>query len=85
MSGTWRDVARPIIAAVIAEVGRDDEKRLRAALRDAWPKQWGKREHHPYKVWLDEIKRQLSPQYEKPPVSMVPTKIEPLKDQMSLF
>lgn len=53
-----RDVARPIIADVITRVGRDDQKALRAALRDAYP--WGERAHWPYKVWCDEVQRQLS-------------------------
>lgn len=54
---TWRDRARPIIADVIAEVGRDDMKNLRAALREAYP--FGERKYYPYKIWLSEIKRQL--------------------------
>lgn len=54
---TWRDRCRDIIAEVIVRVGRDDPKRLRAELRAAYP--FGPREHHPYKIWLDEIHRQL--------------------------
>ncbi len=54
---TWRDRAKPIIRDVIHEVGRKDMKKLRAALRDAYP--FGERALHPYKIWCDEIKRQL--------------------------
>ena len=54
---TWRDRARPIIASVIEEVGTDDIKALRKALREAYP--FGPRKYWPYKVWLSEIARQL--------------------------
>ena len=54
---TWRDKARPIIAAVIARVGTDDLPRLRRELREAFP--FGPREYHPYKIWCDEIRVQL--------------------------
>ncbi len=57
MSGSWRDAAAPIIARVIAAVGRDDEKALRRALHDAYP--FGQRHYWPYKVWCDEVRRQL--------------------------
>jgi len=50
----WRDSARPIIAEVIARVGRDDMKALRRALREAYP--FGPRQYYPYRIWLDEIK-----------------------------
>lgn len=51
----WRDRATPIIAEVIARVGRDDERALRKALHDAYP--FGERSMHPYKIWRDEIRR----------------------------
>lgn len=54
---TWRDKARQVIAAVIAEVGTDDPGKLKRALFDAYP--FGERQYHPYKIWLDEIKVQL--------------------------
>ena len=53
----WRDRAAPIIREVIARVGRDDERALRKALHDACP--FGERQLHPYKIWRDEIRRQL--------------------------
>ncbi|WFP48537.1 hypothetical protein PL263_10470 [Methylomonas sp. EFPC3] len=54
---TWRQTVAPIIADVIRAVGTDDPTKLRKALADAYP--FGERKYHPYKVWRDEIKRQL--------------------------
>lgn len=56
MSKSRRDVAAPIIAAVLRQCDGLDEKATRAALREAYP--WGERRYHPYKVWCDEIARQ---------------------------
>jgi hypothetical protein len=53
---TWRDHARPIIASVIKEFGHDP-KLLKAKLREAYP--FYERKYHPYKVWCDEVRRQL--------------------------
>lgn len=57
MTRTWREYCAPIIHRVITEVGTADEPKLRAALREAYP--FGERKHHPYKIWLDEVHRQL--------------------------
>jgi hypothetical protein len=46
----------PIIEKVLAETSGKDEKEIVKALRDAYP--FGPRKHHPYKIWLDEVKRQ---------------------------
>lgn len=54
----WRNIARPVIAEVIARVGRDDEQALRRALREAYP--FGERRMHPYRIWCDEVRRQLA-------------------------
>lgn len=54
---TWRDKARPIIAAVLSDLSDEPEKVIRAALRDAYP--FGPKRYHPYKVWCDEIKVQM--------------------------
>ena len=54
---TWRDEARPIIARVIATVGTSDRKRLKEALREAYP--WGVRAYHPYRIWCHEIRVQM--------------------------
>ena len=52
-----RDDCRPIIAGVIASVGRDDLPALRRALRAAYP--YGERKNFPYKIWCHEIRVQL--------------------------
>lgn len=56
MKGTWRDIARPIIAKVLAENEGKTEQEKRKALKDAYP--FGARQWHPYKIWLSEIKVQ---------------------------
>ena len=60
---SWRDRARPIVAKAIK-----DARRQGLTGRDAkdfislyYP--FGERAMHPYKIWLDEVKRQLN---EKP-------------------
>jgi hypothetical protein len=56
MVSDWRTLAAPIIARVLAETKGRPEAEVRAALRAAYP--FGPREHHPYKIWLDEIRVQ---------------------------
>ena len=56
MAQTWRDLARPVIAKVLSENKGAEEKVINRALREAYP--FGVREHHPYKIWCDEIRRQ---------------------------
>lgn len=70
---TWRTYARPIIAKVISEVGRADEKALRLALCKAYP--FGQKSGWPYEVWRTEIKRQLAE----------PRPIEHPEEQENLF
>jgi len=53
---TWRDRAKPIIREVLAETQGLPEKEIKAAIRDAYP--FGERAYHPYKIWLDEVRRQ---------------------------
>ena len=66
MARTWRDSAGPIIAKVIAEHGTDDMKALRKALREAYP--YGQCKYWPYKVWCDEVKRQIQGRLHPAPV-----------------
>lgn len=56
MSASWRDIARPIIEKVLKATEGMEEDAIKKALYDAYP--FGERHYHPYKVWLDEIKRQ---------------------------
>jgi hypothetical protein len=56
---SWRDVARPIVAKAIRE-GRAnglEDKELRKWVHRSYP--FGERAMHPYKIWLDEVRRQL--------------------------
>jgi hypothetical protein len=59
MTSRWRRVATPIIKRVIAEnlASGGDEETLAKALQTAYP--FGLKECHPYKIWRDEIRRQL--------------------------
>jgi hypothetical protein len=54
---THREHIAPLIANIIGSVGTKDMKALRAALRQAYP--YGERKYWPYKVWCDEVRRQL--------------------------
>jgi hypothetical protein len=54
---TWRMAAAPIIRHVIAETGTHDLPALRRALHAAYP--YRERRYWPYKVWCDEVRRQL--------------------------
>lgn len=58
MSDSWRDVARPIIARTLRENVGKTVPELRAALRQAYP--FGPRQYWPYKVWCDEVRRQMN-------------------------
>lgn len=53
---TWRDSCKGIIHDVLKDSEGKTEKEIRKALSDAYP--FGERKYHPYKIWLDEIKRQ---------------------------
>jgi hypothetical protein len=79
---SWREDARPIIARVIAEVGTANKRRLRAALRDAYP--WGKCKYHPYRIWCHEIRVQLG---EVVPAGLRPSvrAVKPSSGQRQLF
>jgi hypothetical protein len=66
---TWREKARKVIVRVLEETRGMDEAAVKKALHDAYP--FGIREHHPYKIWRDEIKvqtgkRRLGQKKEKP-------------------
>jgi hypothetical protein len=74
---TWRNAAAPIIARVIREVGTDNLPALRRALREAYP--WGEKRMRPYKVWCDEIRRQLAgapPPDTRRPAPVAPGQLE---------
>lgn len=52
--GYWRNIARPIIAKIIAET--EPSKLRNKLLREAYP--FGERAMWPYKVWCDEVQIQ---------------------------
>lgn len=52
----WRNRASPLIAQVLKLTAGKTKKEVDAALREAYP--FGQRKYHPYKIWLDEIRRQ---------------------------
>jgi hypothetical protein len=56
MLSHWRRKAAPIVKEVLAAMAGRSEHEIRAALRAAYP--FGPRMHHPYKIWLDEIRVQ---------------------------
>ena len=53
---SWRNRAAPIIAKALNDTKGEPERKIRQALFDAYP--FGQRQHWPYAIWLDEIKRQ---------------------------
>lgn len=74
MSGTWRDIAKPIIAQVIKDNKGKTEKEIKKALREAYP--FGERKYHPYKIWLDECQVQLKKKtFGKKPVPPPPNQL----------
>ena len=70
---TFRERLRPIIAEVINEVGKENQKALKKALSDAFPYKDKRSHSYLYKVWRDEINRQLGKKRKK------------IKGQLSLF
>ncbi len=54
MLSHWRRKAAPIVKEVLAAMAGRPEPEVRAALRAAYP--FGPRKHHPYTIWLDEIR-----------------------------
>jgi hypothetical protein len=53
---SWREKAKPIIAKVLLETKDSTPRERRKALVIAYP--FGQRKFWPYKVWLNEIRRQ---------------------------
>lgn len=61
MISYWRSHAKPIIAEVIKNNPGKSNAELKKLISKKYP--FGERAYHPYKIWLDEVKRQLG---EKP-------------------
>jgi len=64
----WREIANRIITETVAKAREHDPSvgalRLRQLVSQKYP--FGQREMHPYKIWLDAVKK-LIPMPEKPP------------------
>lgn len=54
---SWRDHAREVIDEIVKEHGTHDLDALEKAIRAAYP--FGLREHWPYKVWSDEVRKTM--------------------------
>ena len=80
---SWRDRCRPVIARVLKATAGKPEKEIRAALREAYP--FGERAMHPYKVWLDEIKRQRKLKPPRPHLKKPLPADPPDERQLELF
>jgi hypothetical protein len=75
MPQTWREIAKPIIKKVLEETRGATPQEIKRAIKNAYP--FAERKSWPYKVWLDEVRRQ----YHKRP----PAKSRPPANQLSLF
>ena len=53
----WRVASNKAIRGVIAEIGTEDTKALRKALKEAYP--FGERKYHPYKIWCSEVQHMV--------------------------
>lgn len=53
----WRLAARPIIQKIILDNKGKPENEIRKLISAAYP--FNERKYHPYKVWLNEVNRQL--------------------------
>lgn len=54
---TWREKCSPIIYQVIKDNPGKSVEELKKLSSVEYP--FGARKYHPYKIWLDEVKRQL--------------------------
>lgn len=72
---TWRKSAAPLIMEVIKNNPDLSIKDLKKLISKEYP--FGERRYHPYKIWLDEVKRQLGLKKNK--------NAEINKDQIKLF
>lgn len=80
MRKTIRDYLRVEIGAVLERCQGMTLAEKRKALREAW--QYGPRQYHPYKIWLDEARVQLGLKR-----AYVPGQVKrvPARGQQSLF
>ncbi len=74
---TWRDKAATVIFDVIRKNPGMEQKKLRKLISAAYP--FGERKYHPYKIWRDEVNRQLGPQ---PQAEMSVREAQSLTDEL---
>lgn len=55
--GYWRYRSREVISTIIQANDGKPEAEMRKLISLAYP--FGERRNHPYKIWLDEVKRQM--------------------------
>lgn len=95
---TWREKLRPIVQSVIREhcgaFGRiepAEERAVRKALFAEWDRRGlGVRAHQPYRIWLDEISKQLAgrtgrPVEQRARKAAVRPELQPDPRQMVMF
>lgn len=51
----WRTTSNRVIYQVLKATDGQTEREIKKALEDAYP--FGERKMHPYKIWLDAIKK----------------------------
>ena len=73
----WRNKAAPIIARVLVQTKGQGEDAIAKALYDAYP--FGERRYHPYKVWLDEIRKQRGGKSKKVPSDKMLARLEEIR------
>lgn len=74
---TWRSQAATVISGVIGQNPGMEPKKLRKLISAAYP--FGERKYHPYKIWCDEVNRQLGPQ---PQAEMSVSEAQSLTDEL---
>lgn len=81
---TWRSIARPVVFRVLEAHPGSTEKEIRKALLKAYPFQ--DKEGRKYRIWLEEIRRQLNPESVEPkPMRVGLNRIKIGENQLSLF
>lgn len=80
---SWRDEARPIIAKVIRENPDLAERELRKKISAEYP--FGERANHPYKVWLNEVRRQVDAHFDRLRRTQQPAQAADIREGMFAY
>ena len=57
MESQWRTESRKVILSIMAAIGTKDMVLLKREISKAYP--FGDRKYFPYKIWCDEVRKQL--------------------------